>query len=81
MPFPFAALSPSGQSTLQYTANKEPVDAWMVVPLMPGQGFSAMPVVPEVTGAEDVVEAVMEDEDVLVGCWVLVGILVLHSLP
>lgn len=46
----------------------------MVVPLMEGQGFEAMPVVPDVTGAENVVDAVVRDE---VGDWVVVGLLVL----
>lgn len=52
----------------------------MVVPLMKGQGFEAMPAVPDVTRAEEVVDGVVEDRDVFVGVWVVSGLLVLCCL-
>lgn len=47
----------------------------MVVPLMEGQRFKAIPVVPDFTGAEEVVEGVVEDEAIFVGAWVVGAIL------
>jgi hypothetical protein len=37
----------------------EPVDIVMSVEFVPGQGFAAIPLVPDMTGAEDVVDDVV----------------------
>jgi hypothetical protein len=55
---PDEAGSPLGQSTAQSRVKIEPSEPVTVVKFLPGQGFAAMPVVPEVTGAELVVDAV-----------------------
>lgn len=53
----------------------------MVVPFIDaGAGFEAMSVVPDVTGAEKVVEGIVVDEDALVGAWVAGALLVLCCL-
>ncbi len=54
---------PLGQSTPQNIVKTDPVDAVKAVMLLPGHRFSATPFVPEVTGAEDVFDAI---EDVLI---------------
>lgn len=57
VPLPDEAASPLGQSTAHRRVNIEPSEPVTVVRFFPGQGFAAMPVVPEVTGAELVVDA------------------------
>lgn len=58
VPLPDDAGSPLGQSTAHNNVNIEPSEPVTVVKFFPGQGFAAMPVVPEVTGADLVVDAV-----------------------
>lgn len=58
VPLPDEAGSPLGQSTAHNRVKIEPSEPVTVVRFLPGQGFAAMPVVPEVTGAELVVDAV-----------------------
>lgn len=50
----------------QSTAKEVRADDSRIVPLMSGQGFSARPVVPDVTGAEDAVAVAVEESDVVV---------------
>lgn len=61
VPLPLCNSSPLGQSTPQKIWKKEP----MVDPLAAGQGSRAIPVVPEVTGADEVWDAVGVDVGVL----------------
>lgn len=58
VPLPDEARSPLGQSTEHNRVNIDPSEPVTVVKFFPGQGFAAMPVVPEVTGAELVVDVV-----------------------
>ena len=58
VPLPDEARSPLGQSTEHNRVKIDPSEPVTVVKFFPGQGFAAMPVVPEVTGAELVVDAV-----------------------
>lgn len=58
VPLPDEARSPLGQSTAHNRVKIDPSEPVTVVKFFPGQGFAAMPVVPEVTGAELVVDAV-----------------------
>lgn len=57
VPLPDEARSPLGQSTEHNRVKIDPSEPVTVVKFFPGQGFPAMPVVPEVTGAELVVDA------------------------
>jgi hypothetical protein len=56
---PEEVASPLGQSTAHKRVKIEPSEPVTVVKFFPGQGFAATPVVPEVTGAELVVDAVL----------------------
>lgn len=55
--FPYSDFSPLGQSTLHRIVKIESSDPSIVVKFWPGHGFAATPCVPEVTGAEEVVDA------------------------
>ena len=57
LPWLLAAAMPLGQSTPQKIVKTDPVDAVKAVKLLPGHRFSATPLVPVVTGAEDVFDA------------------------
>jgi hypothetical protein len=71
VPLPYADSSPLGQSTAHSNVNNDPSDPVTVVRFCPGHGFAAIPAVPEVTGAEDVVDAVVVvGEDTV---WVVKG--------
>jgi hypothetical protein len=54
VPVPSGKSSPRGQSTAQKSVNRGPEELY-VVWLAPGQGLWAIPVDPEVTGADNVV--------------------------
>ena len=58
VPLPDEARSPLGQSTEHNRVKIDASEPVIVVKFFPGQGFAAMPVVPDVTGAELVVDAV-----------------------
>jgi hypothetical protein len=63
VPLPYADSTPLGQSTAHNNVNIDPSDPVSVVKFRPGHGFSATPIVPDVTGAEDVVDAVVVVEE------------------
>lgn len=77
VPFPLAPELPAGQSTRQYSTQRDPVDELMVVWFAFGQGFWAIPVVPDVTGPVEV-EEVKEVVDWEVGSVVGVGVPVIE---
>jgi hypothetical protein len=60
-PPPDAASAPLGQSTPHSNVYIDPSDPASVVSFDRGQGFAAMPTVPDVTGPEDVADAVSVD--------------------
>lgn len=67
VPLLFAVASPLGQFTAHKSVNRLLSEAVKVVPFPTGQGSKAIPMVPDVTGAEDVVDAVDVANVVLTG--------------
>ncbi|KAJ6113914.1 hypothetical protein N7523_007231 [Penicillium sp. IBT 18751x] len=60
VPLPDDESTPFGQSTAHSKVNMDPSEPVIVVRFCPGHGFAATPVVPVVTGADDVADAVVE---------------------
>lgn len=63
VPLPYPDFPPLGQSTAHSNVNIDPSDPVSVVKFCPGHGFAATPIVPDITGAEDVVDAVVVIEE------------------
>lgn len=63
IPLPYAGSPPRGQSTAHSNVNIDPSDPVSIVLFCPGHGFAATPIVPDVMGAEDVVDAVVVVEE------------------
>jgi hypothetical protein len=70
LPLPYAVRIPPGQSTAHSNVNIDPSEPVTVVRFWPGHGFAAIPVVPDVTGADDVLDGsetvVVSEEEVSV---------------
>jgi len=74
VPVPSGKPSPRGQSTAQKIVNRGPEELYVVL-LAPGQGVWAMPTVPEVAGADNVVEdeSAVIDVNIIEPVWMAVA--------